>query len=528
MAKKITTDDKRSTYKENFASVLKKLILSSSMSEEGLFDLLIMHYKMLKPLLPWKAIHASLLLPDGSLLVKKIGKDAFAPEAIAEEKRTAFCTTVSKPSTKEKNKLVCFSVWYNEERIYSDAILLDEKASFLSQKDRNLIYQNLKLLMHEAYRVLKNQATLIQQNLLNKFSSILNSSLEPEAIQRKAIEAITNVLNSEVGSLLLLDSQTGELKFEVALGKKEQQIKQIRLKLGEGIAGWVALHGKPLLINDCKKDKRFTSLVDQRIHFDTRNMICVPVKTKDIIVGVLQAINKKNNGRFSEEDLGLLSALSEQVAIALENARLFNELQQLFMDSAVALAEAIEKRDPYTGGHIWRVVNYTLAIARYMELSEEEYFTLKLAAILHDIGKIGIDDHILRKPAPLDFSEFEIMKRHPVLGAEIIKPIKQLQSIVGGILNHHERYDGKGYPFKLKSKEIPLIARIIAVADTFDAMCSSRPYRDALSPEEGRTEILRCSGTQFDPEVVKAFGKAFDKGEISAIMKQVDSAFHRF
>lgn len=367
---------------------------------------------------------------------------------------------------------------------------------------------------------------MVQQNLLNKFSSILNSSLEPEIIQHKAIEAITNVVNSEVGSLLLLDHGTGELKFEVALGKKEQQIKQIRLKLGEGIAGWVALHGNPLLINDCRKDNRFSSQVDHRTHFETRNMICVPVKVKDKIVGVLQAINKKNDGKFKEDDLNLLSALSEQVAIALENARLFKELQQLFVDSAVALAEAIEKRDPYTGGHIWRVVNYSQAIAKYMDLSKEDLFTMKLSAILHDIGKIGIDDHILRKPAPLDFSEFEIMKRHTVLGAEIIKPIKQLQGILGGILSHHERNDGKGYPARLKGNEIPLIARIISVADTFDAMCSSRPYRDGLSPKEGRNEIIRCGGTQFDPAVVKAFVTAFDKGEINTIMKQSGSDFH--
>jgi len=247
-------------------------------------------------------------------------------------------------------------------------------------------------------------------------------------------------------------------------------------------------------------------------------MLCVPVKVKDKTIGVLQAINKKNDWKFKDEDLELLSSLSEQVAIALENARLFNELQELFLESAQALAEAIEKRDPYTGGHIWRVVNYSLAIAKYLNLSKEDLFYLKLAAILHDIGKIGVDDNILRKPAPLDFNEFEIMKKHPIMGAEIIKPIKQLENILPGILYHQERYDGKGYPFKLKGDEIPLIAKIISVADTFDAMCSSRPYRSALTPEEGKREIARCSGTQFDPEVVKAFIKAFNKGEIVSVM----------
>ncbi|OGF58405.1 MAG: hypothetical protein A2Y62_14970 [Candidatus Fischerbacteria bacterium RBG_13_37_8] len=379
----------------------------------------------------------------------------------------------------------------------------------------------------QGYKILSNQGKVLQRNQLAKFSSILNSMLEPKEIQRQAMEAIINVVNSEVGSLLLLDGTTGELKFEVALGDKEEQIKEITLKKGEGIAGWVALHGKAVLINDCRHDRRFASSVDQKIAFATRNMICVPVKVKNKIIGVLQAINKKNNGKFNKDDLKLLASLSEQVAIALENARLFNELQQLFVDSAQALAEAIEKRDPYTGGHIWRVVNYSLAIANYLGMSPEEIFCLKLSAILHDIGKIGIDDHILRKPAPLDHSEFEIIQKHPALGAEIIKRIKKLEEILPGVLYHHERYDGKGYPYKLKGKEIPLIAKIIAIADTFDAICSSRPYRLGLTAQKGKQEILRCSGTQFDPSVVKAFIKAFDRGDITDIIEGRYSAAHQ-
>lgn len=510
-------------YINKFDNLLSKLILLSYINEKDLIRFIIYHYKLIKQFLPWQFLQIKFYSPSGIVIKKQIGKGNKIIGKISEKSSPIYIDYINILHLQKKNAVIGFNVIFEKRKIFSDILVL--KSEFeVKREDLNFYYRNIKLLAIEGYKLIEARHKMVQQDLLRKFSYILNSTLEPEAIQRKAVEAITNVVDSEVGSLLLLDEKTSELRFQVALGEKEEKIKEIKLKLGEGVAGWVALHGKPLLINDCKRDKRFSPLIDKLTNFETKNMLCVPVKVKDKTIGVLQAINKKNDGKFKEEDLKLLSSLSEQVAIALENARLFNELQELFLESARALAEAIEKRDPYTGGHIWRVVNYSLAIAKYLNLSKEDLFYLKLAAILHDIGKIGVDDNILRKPAPLDFNEFEIMKKHPIMGAEIIKPIKQLENILPGILYHQERYDGKGYPFKLKGDEIPLIAKIISVADTFDAMCSSRPYRSALTPEEGKKEIARCSGTQFDPEVVKAFIKAFNKGEITNVMSLSQSS----
>lgn len=503
-------------YKDKFENILSKLILLPFISEKELVKFIISHYKLLNQYISWQGLQTIFYSPSGSIVKRKIGKVSAIDESFL--KKDTPINYLKSTSTDKKSLIINFNIFFEKKKIFSDFLFLKPDSIKISKNELRYYYNNIKLLAIEGYKLIEAKHQMIQQNLLRKFSYILNSTLEPELIQRKAVEAITNVVNSEVGSLLLLDERTSELKFQVALGEKEEKIKEIKLKLGEGVAGWVALHGKPVLINNCKKDKRFSPLIDKITNFETKNMLCVPVKIKDKTIGVLQAINKKNNGKFKEEDLELLSSLSEQVAIALENARLFNELQELFLESAQALAEAIEKRDPYTGGHIWRVVNYSLAIAKYLNLSKEDLFYLKLAAILHDIGKIGVDDSILRKPAPLDYQEFEIMKKHPIMGAEIIKPIKKLEKILPGILYHQERFDGKGYPFQLKGEQIPLIAKIIAVADTFDAMCSSRPYRSALTPEEGKKEISRCAGTQFDPEVVKAFIKAFDKGEISNVI----------
>ncbi len=351
-------------------------------------------------------------------------------------------------------------------------------------------------------------------SLLSRLGQILNSTLDHKEVRRRAMEAATQLMKAEVGSLLLIDEERNQLCFEVALGDKEETIKKITLNLGEGIAGWVAQNGDPLIINAPEKDLRFFKGVDERTEFKTRNIICVPVKVKERTIGVLEAINKKEGEDFNEEDLSLFTSLSDQVAIALDNARLYQELEEMFFQTAESLADAIEKRDPYTGGHTQRVTTYSLATAKHLPLKPMEVKWLKISAVLHDIGKIGIDDQILRKPERLNPEEFNEIKRHADMGAEIIDHIKQLRNIIPGVKYHHEQIDGTGYPEGLRGEKIPIIAKIVSVADTFDAMTTDRPYRRALSKEMAIKELKRCSGTQFDQEVVEAFVKAYEKGEI--------------
>jgi len=357
--------------------------------------------------------------------------------------------------------------------------------------------------------------------MLAQLSTILNSNLDTEKVREKAMEAITRLLDCEVGSLLMLDEETNELYFEVALGEKGEAVKEIRLKMGEGIAGWVAKYGKPLLIPDTSKDKRWASHVDKKSKFRTKNMVCVPVRNHDKIIGVMQAINKQGDETFNSFDLELLISLSDQVAIAIENANLYEEQQRLFFETAEALAEAIEKRDPYTGGHTRRVSDYSEAIGKYLPLSENERYWLKLAAILHDVGKIGVPENVLNKISRLDEDELEEMKKHPQHGYEILKHIKKMQTIIPGMKGHHERYDGRGYPDGLRAEKIPLIARIIAVADTYDAMTTDRPYRKALPREKALRELEKYKGIQFDPKVVAAFKKAYKNGEIDPGRKKM-------
>jgi HD-GYP domain-containing protein (c-di-GMP phosphodiesterase class II) len=348
--------------------------------------------------------------------------------------------------------------------------------------------------------------------ILTRLSSLLNSSLDFEYVKRRAITASTELLGCETSSLLLKDDK-GKLFFEVALGEKGEVVKRFQLNVGEGIAGWVAMHGEPLIVPHAKEDARFFKKVDEAADFITHNIICVPLRVKEEIIGVIQGINKRE-GEFTDDDLELFQSLANQIAIALDNARLYGELNDMAMQLVEGLSEAIEKRDSYSGGHPQRVLKICMAMSEYLPLTAEEKKQLTLAAILHDIGKVGITDHILGKNGRLTVEELEIIREHPRVGAKIVGNIKQLRPIVPGIKYHHEHYDGTGYPEMLHGEEIPLIARIIAVADTYDAIINERAYHRGKSKSEAVAEITGNAGTQFDPHIVEVFAQALDNGDI--------------
>jgi len=201
--------------------------------------------------------------------------------------------------------------------------------------------------------------------------------------------------------------------------------------------------------------------------------------------------------------------ISSLLSGALVKIGLLEKIKRQFLQVCEAIGSAIVQKDSYTGGHTKRVGVFAGKIARECGLKEEEILQVQLAAVLHDVGKIGIEDKILKKKAPLDFQEFLIMKQHPHLGFEILKHIEDVSPVVDGIRYHHERPDGKGYPYGLKEGEIPLIAEIVAVADAFDAMISTRPYRKGLNPLEAYEEIMRFKGIQFGHTAVEGFERFF-------------------
>ena len=250
---------------------------------------------------------------------------------------------------------------------------------------------------------------------LIKLTCLVSSSLDPSIIRKRSILAATRLLDAETGSLLLLDEDAGELYFEVALGDSSGKLKKLRLKRGQGIAGWVAEHREALIVHDAQKDERVFHDADRLSGFTTRNLVCVPVKAGNRGLGALQVINKKA-GDFDEDDLEVLQAFSNQVAIAIENANLYERLRDTFLGTVEGLADIIEKRDPYTGGHTRRVREYAMLIGMAMGFDGTEMETLHLSAALHDIGKIGVPDRVLLKKGELTPEEFKVMSTHPVQG----------------------------------------------------------------------------------------------------------------
>lgn len=228
-----------------------------------------------------------------------------------------------------------------------------------------------------------------------------------------------------------------------------------------------------------------------------------------------------------EDEIALLGSNFNDMAANIEALvrklkQALRQNQELFLETIRTLAAAIDAKDPYTRGHSERVSSYSMAISRHLGLNQEEVFRVHIAAILHDVGKLGIRESILNKPGGLSDDEFEIMRQHPAIGAQIMSPIRMLKDIIPGIRNHHETWDGSGYPDNLTGEEIPMVARIIGVADTFDAMTTTRPYQQAMTLDYVLQKMRSMSGSRFDPVVVEAFIAAVEAGDISPPTRGVE------
>jgi putative nucleotidyltransferase with HDIG domain len=232
--------------------------------------------------------------------------------------------------------------------------------------------------------------------------------------------------------------------------------------------------------------------------------MAVPLLRQEQILGCLFAIDK-TAGDFDSVDSKLLTSIANESAIYLENAMLFADVHGLMMGLLHSLTSAVDAKDAYTCGHSERVALLSRFMARQVGLPEQAVDRIYMAGLLHDVGKIGVPESVLQKAGRLTSDEYDQIKKHPRIGARILHDVKQLEDIVPGVLHHHERYDGRGYPAGLSGQSIPLMGRIICLADSFDAMTSNRTYRKALPLEVAMMEIRRCSGTQFDPALTEAF-----------------------
>ncbi len=315
------------------------------------------------------------------------------------------------------------------------------------------------------------------------------------------VETVTQAMTAKTGVLLLLDDQKNELYVKTIYGMSHDSATQVRIKSDEGPFSIVFKTHKPLLLPKVGDNeyaiKEFGSLFETPV-------LCAPLLLRDKILGVISVSGRKSGGNFQEDELNLIFNLALQTAVAIENSRLNEDAEKTYFETISALAMAVEAKDKYSRGHLDRVSNYAMRIAEKLNLSDDDKKTLRDGARLHDIGKIGIIDEVLKKPGALNEQEWMMMKKHTEIGEGIIKPIRSLSRICDVVRHHHEKLDGSGYPDGLKGDEVSLLARILGVADIFDALTTDRPYRPAFTIDQAKEELIRMKG-KLDPRVVDVF-----------------------
>lgn len=367
-------------------------------------------------------------------------------------------------------------------------------------------------------RALTGITSHLEGEIRKKVGVISNARANAASNQRmtqlleQIIQMTQKTLGAEAASILLFRDNNYELYFEAASGPVSRVLKHVKIDTRYGIAGQVARTGKPLIVNDVSRSESFHKSIDDTTGFSTRSLICAPLKSRYYILGVIEIINKLDGSDFEEKDLDAALSVVNTAALAIENTRLQQITSDAYRNTVSALATAVDTKVPYTCGHSQRVMEYALIAGTSLTLSRDDMETLQYGAILHDIGKIIIDARILKKPGELTSEEWEIIREHPASGAEILKEVPFLEKARELVLYHHERYDGKGYPAGLKGEDIPLGARLIAVANAFDTIITDRSYRDASSIEHAIRELRNCSGTQFCPVAVDAFVSGLKSG----------------
>ncbi|HTP64178.1 MAG TPA: HD domain-containing phosphohydrolase [Geobacteraceae bacterium] len=377
-----------------------------------------------------------------------------------------------------------------------------EAAAFCIENALRLEAENIDL-SAEIVRIYEEQA------LIYSLSRKLGSEMEVDGICQHILDEADKLLVVNNIVILLHDPASDELYASLSKGRDREASARFRTDAMQGLLGEVFRYGEPMTIcNVGDEDRRL-------FPYPVRSILCVPLVTDDRGIGMLVASDKLSGEEFWSRELKLMGVFALEAAAAIKKAQLYEEISSLFIQTVEALASSVDAKDPYTFGHSNRVARLTSAICEGLGMSRKEVRQVELAAILHDIGKIGTPESILQKPERLDPEEMSKIREHSAKGAQILSNIDELHDVIAWIRHHHEWYDGNGYPDGLSSDAIPLQARIIAVADAFDAMTSDRPYRKGMSDDVAVANMEECSGSQFDPQILMVFKSIVRSGILS-------------
>jgi putative nucleotidyltransferase with HDIG domain len=359
--------------------------------------------------------------------------------------------------------------------------------------------------------------------LLCDIAKEASSITQVSTLLERILKVTQHTIGAAITAIFLKDESKARVHLPITVSQYDDAARRQATMIETEIADMVAGNITPLVINDVAADSRISLKSKNASNSIVRSIIAAPILKGKKVIGVLMGVNKDNDGDFTRRDFEVLKGFAATEALillvslektAIENVKslaLNQDLVQGYRNTVHELASTIDVKDDHVYEHSRRVKEYALLAASSLKLTPEELQSIEFGALLHDIGKIGIDSEILCKPGPLTDEEWQIVYEHPKKGAEILQDIPHLKSAMNIVLYHHERYDGTGYPKKLKADEIPIGARLVAVANAFDTMTIDHPYRTALSVEEAMRELLDATGTQFCPIAIEAFVSAYRK-----------------
>jgi putative nucleotidyltransferase with HDIG domain len=352
-----------------------------------------------------------------------------------------------------------------------------------------------------------------QVNMMKTVLSVFRPEDKKDQIMAYLIGAVHHALNTYAVSLLLMDEEKQELYFK---GQPKQELKRLNSSRQSNIAGWIMEKGKPIVSNNPEKNADYYARLDRATGFKTITAVAVPLIYEGKVKGVIETFNKVDGTNFTTDDLNTMVDIANMSAITLE----FNHLNMSVLDSykgtVKALVSLSDVKESTGGGHSRRVAEYALMGARELGLSKDEKYAIEYAGLLHDIGKLGIPDEILNKTDALTKEEWQVIRKHSIIGYNMLKDIPFLKLAGTIVLSHHERYDGTGYPHGICGEKIPLGARLISVADAFDYMTTKHNHRPAMPGEKAFLELAKNANTQFCPKALKAFNSGFVRTRILA------------
>lgn len=407
-------------------------------------------------------------------------------DAIVEALRQGASDFLTKPFKLEQIRIVLEKL-SRERRILKENLFLSEKV----KEKRALEVLNKRL-----------EKKIKEQSILFMISDTLSRVQRTDDLYGKIVEIAGRLVDAERAFFMLADKERNTMALIAGCGVEGGFNEQLVLPLANNIIGEVFLDGLPLVLKHI--EKHVGSGLDFLPKGSKGTLIAIPFKIRNENFGILIVVGKKGEETFSEEDLFILFLLAEKSSLTVENLILYESVMLNLHSTLRALVTTLEAKDPYTKSHSARVTGFAIKIARELGLGQEEIDSLAFAGYLHDIGKIGIRDDILLKPGKLLVREYDIIKQHPVISEKIVQHLGLLPKEKAIIRHHHERWDGKGYPDGLKDEEIPLLSRILTVADVYDALTSNRPYRKSKSRDEAIKIMEENKYSQFDGKIVDA------------------------